>query len=257
MKRIILFRFHKEPEICENRLIMLKRFNPGVAIFGLYGGTEKDFGKFDCLAKYLKNIFAIENKTSEWKWKNGDLGVRMWFDAIGRNADFEMVHLIEWDLLLFDSLENIYGAIPRNGIGLTGLIELGEVESRWVWTSGKEERPEWVALLEFAKDRYGYKNRPCASLAPGYCLPRNFLADYRAAEIPELCHDELRLPLFGQIFGYKLFDTGFYRKWFDDNEHKYFNCMNLPIGGGIIGDELRSDVGRRVFHPCRDLIDLK
>ena len=46
MKLAILFWFYKEPEICKNRLELLKKYNSDLKIFGLYGGgkfqTEKE-----------------------------------------------------------------------------------------------------------------------------------------------------------------------------------------------------------------------
>ena len=40
-----------------------------------------------------------------------------------------------------------------------------------------------------------------ACLGPGYCLPREFLRRYANLDVPELGHDELRLPLFGRLLG--------------------------------------------------------
>jgi hypothetical protein len=41
MNLAILFWFYKEPEICRNRLKLLKVKNPNTQIFGLYGGPDK------------------------------------------------------------------------------------------------------------------------------------------------------------------------------------------------------------------------
>jgi len=256
MERIVLFRFHENPAVCENRLRLVRKMNPDIAIFGLYGGEDGAVGSFSRLSPYLENFFIIGDKSAEWKWKNSDLAARLWLDAVGAKTDFDMLRMIEWDLVLFDSLDNIYRSIPENGIGLTGLTELINIEDKWDWTSVKKERIKYEALFDFARKRYGYEKTPYASLGPGCCLPRKFLADYAAAEVPELCHDELRLPLFGQVLGYQLYDTGFYKKWFDEGEHAYFNCMDRLIDGSTIVGELKKAAGRRVFHPYRNLIDL-
>ena len=121
MKRIILFRFHKFPLVCKNRLKLLKKYNPHIKIFGIFGGKQKDLPS---ISKYLKvdllNIFSLrENKT--WKWQNSDLAIRSWFINYGKNIDFDLLHLIEWDLIYFDSQEQIYKNIPRRGMALTGL----------------------------------------------------------------------------------------------------------------------------------------
>ena len=70
-------------------------------------------------------------------------------------------------------------------------------------------------------------------------------------QIPELGNDELRLPLFARIFGFPLADTRFYRKWFDADEKRFFNCIGRGIDPGTILSELMKPDGRRVFHPYR------
>ena len=49
MELAILFWFYKEPEICLNRLKILKKYNPDLKIFGLFGGDikeEKNYNDF-------------------------------------------------------------------------------------------------------------------------------------------------------------------------------------------------------------------
>ena len=109
MKRIILFRFHKHPLICKNRLKILKKLNPKIPIYGLYGGDKKDFKKYEqILNKYLVNIYQIKGKSSFWKWKNSDFAIGKWYREIGKSVTFDMVYIIEWDLLLLSSVNNIY-----------------------------------------------------------------------------------------------------------------------------------------------------
>jgi hypothetical protein len=251
MQRIIIFRFHKDPGICTRRLRLLKKYNPEVPVFGLYGGRPGGVGEFGNLRSFVEGVYSVENETSDWKWKNSDLALRRWFESIGKNVDFDMLHLIEWDLLLFGGLDNIYRDIPSGVIGLTGLTDLENVRDEWAWTSREPYRSEWEKLLDYAASEHNYYQKPFASLGPGYCLPRAFLERYCTIDVPAICHDELRLPLFGQILGFELRDTGFYKKWFDKNEQRVFNCMDMEIGRGVIVDELQKPDGRRVFHPYR------
>lgn len=253
MKRIILFRYHKKPLICRNRLLQLKKLNPTVKIFGLYGGEEINFPKYKkALEPFLEHNYCLKNKTKDWRWRNGDLGIRLWYKAVGNKINFEMLHFIEWDLLLVDSLDKIYKKIPKNCVGLTALTPLKNVESRWNWTSKEPMKSEWLKLLKYVKKRFKYSKQPYASLGPGSCLPKKFLDKYSSINVPELCHDELRLPLFGQIFDFKLIDTGFHKKWFDEEQNKKFTC-----GGGYkiilktVKEELKKKNGARAFHPYR------
>lgn len=132
MKRIILFRFYKNPLICKNRLQLLCKFNPQIKIYGLFGGKETKLPIFErILNPYLENVFSLAQKGPEWNWKNGDLAVRLWFKDYGKKIDFEIPHQVEWDLLFFKPIVEIYQKIPPDGNGLTGLIPLEEVEDKW------------------------------------------------------------------------------------------------------------------------------
>ena len=109
MNRIILFRYHKELLICRNRLAQLKKLNPTVKIFGLYGGEEINFPKYKkALEPFLEHNYCLKDETADWLWKNGDLGMRLWYKTVGNKINFEMLHFIEWDLLLVNSLDKIY-----------------------------------------------------------------------------------------------------------------------------------------------------
>lgn len=256
MKRIVLFRFHKNVAVCQNRLSQLKKFNPDIAVYGLYGGSEDDpEGIQAALKSEFVSIYSLSGKSDEWKWEHSDLAVREWYSAIGKMLDFDMLHLLEWDLLLCDSLDKIYKNIP-NGVGLTGLVPLEAVQDGWSWTNKEPEKGEWEQLLSLAKEKFGYHDKPLASLGPGTCYSKSFLDNYSAIDVPEICHDELRLPLFTQILGVPIYDTGFVRKWFDAEDRMYFNCRNEDIQLETIQKELANPHGRRVFHPVRCTVNL-
>jgi len=258
MKRIILFRFHKNPIACENRLKLLKKLNPSIKIFG-YFEEEKKYKKFkQRLNPYLEDVFFINGKSSNWFWKNSDIAVRMWYKYFGRKLNFDMLHLVEWDLLFLDSLENLYKRIPKNGIGLTALILLSKVEKRWSWTAEEPHKTEWEKLLALVKKEFNYTEVNYASLGPGVCLPKKFLEKFINIKVPELSNDELRLPLFGRILGFELYDTGFYRRWFDKKEKQFFHCgSSQEIYLSTIKKELAKPSGRRAFHPFRKVFNLK
>ena len=253
MKRIVLFRFSKEPEICKNRLELIGKLNPGVPIYGIFGGEESEENLYkEALESYFANFYTIRNQASKWKWKNVDLALRDWYKSVGQDIDFDLAHLIEWDLLITTSLEKAYGGINKGEIGITALVPLESVESKWYWTSEEPSKTEWENLLKFAKEKYGYNQNPFASLGPGTCYPKEFLEKYSKVEVPELCHDELRVPLFAQICGIPIKDTGFYRSWSDAEEEKIFNCEGQEIEMSLI-EEKTVDGSRVAFHPFRKL----
>jgi len=260
MKRIIVFRFHDHPMICQNRLKCLKQFNPSVKIYGLFGGIEKDFLKFHRkLMPWLEHCYCIRNKTRDWNWKNGDLALRSWFKDFGNTLSFDMLHLIEWDLLMVNDLETIYKGIPRNALGLTSFLPIQDVASQWVWTSKEPYKSEFDAIITWAKDTYNYNLNPYGAQGPGICIPKRFLELYSSIEIPELCNDEVRIPLLGQIFGFDIYDTHFCNNWFMEQDHQIFHCQTQSypeVRLSTVRRELAKPSGSRVFHPFRTIMIL-
>jgi hypothetical protein len=136
-------------------------------------------------------------------------------------------------------------------VGLTGVTPLETIADRWPWTVNEPHRSELALLKDFVSKRYGYEEAYRACLGPGYCLPRTFLDAYAAADVPELCHDEVRLPLFASILGFEIADTGLYPRWFDTFEEQFFNANDDDIDERLIRSELARPRGRRAFHPFR------
>ena len=256
MNRIILYRYHNNPDFCIDRLKSIKQYNPHTPVYGMFGGEEDEYEAYnDILKDYLDGNYCIRNKSSFWKWKNSDLAYRLWFMDYGKNIQFDSIVVLEWDLILFDNIENIYGHINADQIGLTGLTPLSKIEKEWFWTRNPEQRKYWLELLEHVEKEFNYNEQPHGALCPGVCLPRKFLEKYASIEPLELCHDELRIPLYGQALGFSLVDTGFYKKWFSKKEWKYFNCNNQDIKLKRINKELGKKKGRRVFHPFREILE--
>ncbi len=255
MKRIVLFRFHENQTVCRNHLELLRRYNPGTAIYGMYGGNEDVFPRVEhSLGQEFSHLYCLRGKTKTWKWLHGDLAVREWHQMIGRELDFDMLHVIEWDLLLLDSLEKLYSAVPKDSLGITGLIPLRLVSESWGWCKLSTWIPQWERLLAHSREKYMNHAEPYASLGPGLCLPKEFLDLYADSEVPALCHDEVRLPLFAQNLGLNLCDTNFYQGWFDGQDEIFFNCTNKEIELETIKRELGNPLGRRAFHPFRQIL---
>ncbi|MFO7977560.1 MAG: hypothetical protein R6U64_02770 [Bacteroidales bacterium] len=255
MKRIILYRYHENLALCIDRLTLIRGLNPGVPVYGLYGGPDHECEKFSTpLSHLLDGIYCIRNKSGYWKWGNSDLAFRLWYQDYGHRLDFDSVIVLEWDLVLFEPIEKLYAHIQPGQVGMTGLTPLSNVEKKWFWTRDPSRREEWLKLLEHVTRYHHYDQAPYASLCPGVIMPKAFLEAYNAIEIPELAHDELRLPLYAQVLGFELADLGFYKKWFSAQEWSLFNCNDLPISAAIIEKELAKSNGRKVFHPFREMI---
>jgi len=250
MRRIILFRFHKSPLVCKNKLEILKKLNPNISIYGLYGGEENKLPIFtEKLKGLVENIYCIKNKSKYYKWKNGDLAIREWFIEVGRKVDFDTVHIVEWDMLILAPISQVYKHVRKGEVGITGLIPLKKVAHEWDWVSEKKSRELWMNLLRYVKKKYKYNKEPFASIAGGLCLPRIFLEKYSKIKVPEECHDEIRVPLFSQIFGLRMRNTKIYRGWTDPKSEEIFTCKKKNISINVIKKELKNKNGKRVFHP--------
>jgi hypothetical protein len=254
MKRIIVFRFDRNPLICRGRVALLRALNPGVPLCGLFGG-EAGYRQaaFRLGGKSVLGLdsFYWSRQTGRWNWKNGDLALAAWYRDVGCRMHFDVAHLVEWDLVLLDSLERLYGRVPAGAVGLTALIPVSQIEHDWEWLQQPDDRQEWERLLAYARAIWGYDQVPHACVGVGPCFPRSFLARYAAIDPPEICHDELRLPLFAQALGFPIVDTGFRHRWRDRDEDRFFNAGALEIEPSTIMAELAEEDGRRAFHPVR------
>jgi hypothetical protein len=254
LKRIILFRFHDWLDICANRLDLLHRFNPGTRIIGLWGGDRQGLQEARrALASRLEYIWDIPVKSPLWKWQHADLSLLMWYRDEGRHIPFDMLHLAEWDLLLLASLDRIYGEAGQNGVALTGLTPLARIQHDWAWTSVEPHATQWRQLQEHVRDRYGWQGPHFACQGPACAFSKAFLERYSREEIPELVHEELRIPLYALALGFKVEGLPhIYREIKASREMMFFNCEKLPIKERTIRGELLKPWGRRVFHPYRE-----
>lgn len=244
MKRIILFRFHHQFDVCLNHLEILRIFNPGVPIYGLFGGTKKDFVSAKALP--LQHVWEVPLDDASWKWVNGDLCIRWWFREFGSRLDFDMLHLCAWDMILLQSVERQFHHV-RKGVAITGIRPLNEVIDTWYWTAPRRGRGEWRHLIEHVTRAYGYNGDPVAGCYGGACLSRGFLTRYAKTEVPSWCNDEVRTALFAQAFKMPVTDTNLLSSCFSADRRK-------PISADMVYEHYRA--GIRAFHPVRETLDI-
>jgi hypothetical protein len=194
-------------------------------------------------------------RTPDWNKKNTDLAVLDWYRAVGRSEGFERVHVIQWDLLTFAPVHLLYPSLADSAVALTGLVPLSSVADVWHWTTFPEAAAESHRFLETAPQEWRVTQAPLVCIGPGYSLPRRFLDRYAELDVPDLAHDELRLPFFARVLGFELADTGFYSRWMDPEVERGFNADAVEIDPQYVEEELRRPVGRRIFHPCRERFD--
>ncbi len=251
MKRIILFRYHHEFLRNKEFLKFFKYLNPEINIYGLYGGPVENYEESsEVLHKQLTHNYLLKVDNEEWKWKSSDIMYQLWYKDYGHQIDFDVMHVFEWDLLLFEPLEILYKQIPAESLGITGLIPIQIIQDKWYWTKHPPKKAEWEKLKVFFQKQFNYNQHSYGMLGPGICLPKSFLDKMKDILIPDLSNDEVRIPMYAQVLGYKLYDTGFYKKWFSRKEFKFFNANGITVQTKVIEKALKRNSGRRVFHPC-------
>jgi len=251
-RRAVVVVFHKEWQLCRSRVRLLRALNPDIAVHAILGGSRSEHAEATaCLESVVDSSSSCRLGDGRWQWQHTDLVIRDWHRHHGRAHAFDVLHVMQWDLLLFAPLAHLYRHVPPEAIALTGLTALEEIRDRWYWTTAEPHGTEAQALFESARIRWPFTGEGKACLGPGMALPRSFLDRYADEDIPELGHDELRVPLFGEIFGHDLIDTGFYPRWFDPDSECLFNANGLELTVPDVRRELNNRHGRRAFHPCR------
>lgn len=234
-----------------NRIRLLRLFNRDMEIHGLYGGPEGDFSSFEKeVGPELDSLACLRGKSPEWKWKNVDFALQEWFLGRGRDIGFDMLHVVEWDMLCLDSLDRIFRDVPAGALGLAGIRPAREAGDNWIWMTRDPYREEYEKLRDDVRTRFGHEEEPCACVACVACVPRSFLEEYSRLEIEELCNDEVRVALFAHAMGYETVDTGLY-DWERSGRAQFFSLEERVIPESAIFSELRKKGGQRVFHPVR------
>jgi hypothetical protein len=233
---------------------LLRTLNPDVPIYGLFGGPRRVPGR---ALRMLVGLDALHSSSepARWNWLHSDLAAAAWFREVGHRLPFDVLHVVEWDLLLLAPLESLYASVAEGSVGLTALTPTSELEQEWTWLRRESNRREWEALLTRARSEWGYDGTPHGCLAGGSCFPRSFLEAYAAIDPPVLCNDELRLPLFAQILGFPLADTRLRGPWRGERDHPLFHFRAADVSLEAIKAELAKPGGWRAFHPVRRRLD--
>jgi hypothetical protein len=261
MKLAILFWFYKEPQICKNRLQLLRRYNPNTPIYGLYGGDIKDIDTYkSVLSEYLDDFYAFtQNKDSNWKWLLGDLLITDWYSQRGQSLSWDTIVIVQWDMLVFGAVDQIFSMLVQDQILLSGLVPIKEVEEEWSWTSSKkpERRKLYLEFLDYVRNKYLYNREPFCCGFIVVCLPRKFMEKYSEIEQPELGFLEYKVPIYAQIFEVPFCTNHpFQLTWKDPSSaknRKILNAERYDINLTTMVQSLIDSKGARIFHPYRKI----
>jgi len=253
MKLAVLFWFYKDADVCENRLRLLKKHNPDLKIFGLYGGEHARSRLFRSrLGKYLDDFYVSPYKSEGWKWMNGDLMLLEWYTSRGRDLDWDSIAIVQWDMLVFTSLSKLFGKMKTGEIFLSGLRTLSRpIENCWDWTRpDKSNRRNYLSYRKYVKEEYGYRGSPLCCLFILQILPRVFFDMYLSVKNRRVGMLEYKVPMYARIFGIPFFRKEVGVCWFEDPKTRPLNAWPVEIGERYVQKELSKRDGWRIFHPC-------
>ena len=248
MRRAILFRYHKRTDVCLNRIQLLRRFNPGMAIYGIYGGPYSSPPSLP-----LNHNYALPFTSARYKWQNGDLCTAQWFRDVGHRFSFDMLHIIEWDLILLKPVSELLRHVT-DGIGVTDVRTIEQMRCRnWYWIKTPTRNADLEDLRSFVSKKYGKKFNDQNQLAGGFggaSLSRPFLE--RFAEVGTFTrpflNDEIRMTLLAQTFGMNVHDAGLHKN------NPYWDCYKRRVPYSLLKT---GDTKCPVLHHVRGKIDFK
>jgi len=213
----VLFWFYRDPELCENRLRLIRRFNPGCRIFGLFGGAPEEAAAFERrLGGLLDDFYAYDGPESAWwKWINGDQVIRAWYAARGRHLEWRSIFVAQWDMLVLGSLAALLGSPAEDEVILSGLRPVSEVQGWWAWVNGAERR-NFDAFLQHLRHHHDFHGEAWCCQFVLVCFGRSFLDRYARVDRPELGFLEYRVPTYARMFGMRLSTPRFPCWWEGD-----------------------------------------
>jgi hypothetical protein len=266
-KLAALFWCYANLDICEERLKQLKINNNDIPIYVLYGGDPYNAPFYESrLSPYLDHFYVFnENVSSAWKWQHGDYLIVKWFKDIGQQLDFDTLIIIQWDMLIFDSLSSLFGHLHIDEIILSGLRPLNDVKNHWGWTSTLTHKDDYAAFLKEIRCEHGFEeNKLTCCLFIVVALPKTFINRYSNRELPLVGFLEYTIPTYANIWGYKFFLDHPYNPFWYCNPHIQYNKKNRFVLNAI-GEQCKSweifkklivPKGLRVFHPVTVSIEI-
>jgi hypothetical protein len=254
----ILFWFYRDVDVCTNRARLLRRHNPGVPVYGVYGGPPADTARFaTALDSLLDDFWSFPDDSDErWKWRHGDIMLSRWFTERGDELAWDSVFLAQWDLVVVAPLERILPPMEKDDMLISGVRPVHEVEAWWQWVRG-DHRAEYLDFLAHVATCYGPVADPLCCQFIGIVAPRSFMARYAGIDRPELGFLEYKIPVYAQVFGAPLVADTCFRPWWPEEPatsgagraatlvHAWATPVRLPV---MMAEALRPG-GRRIFHP--------
>ncbi len=264
LRLAVLFWFYKDLTTCRDRVRTLRCFNPGVEVYGLYGGDVSGAKDAEAaMADLFDDFWAFpEANTPRWKWTNGDLMIARWFSDRGSSLKWDTIFVVQWDMLVAAPLSQLFPALQEDQILLSGFRPIDEVKTVWWWAKRTDHQVarELDDFQEFLSTTCHYDGPIFACLFVVACLPRQFLERFVALGPPTVGFMEYKLPTLAKVLQVEVCEAHSYRPggWSPkagvlglSSSERFLNAINIEPPLSSILKEFRHDNGHRVFHPVR------
>lgn len=254
----ILYWFYKEPEVTKNHLELIRKYNPGRKIYGLFGGNIEEADAYRELLKgelddfwTYPGTYGVDTRT---KWIHGDLLLLDWYEKRGCNLEWDSIAITQWDMLVLNDIANITPGLQKDQVFFSGYRDLDSaVENRWSWTKpDSDHRQDYENFREFVVGQHDYELPLKCCLFIYEVLARPFFDGYLSLKDKKLGMLEYKDPTLAHILGLSIYqhDVGVY--WKDTRQDVLtspLNAMSVPIEKDYVEAELAKADGWRLFHP--------
>lgn len=251
IRHAILFVYHDRPSMCASRIRLLRALNPGVSIFGIYGGTRERRSEFAAVEALLDDAWACDHGDGPWRWRNIDKMMYLWYRARGQHFRWSALFEYQADLLVTLPVSTYTQLTPnpkdmlfyRNPLGFAELAAHG-----WPWLANGLD--ELRGFMNYLNRRYGSDEAFCGQNIFFTVAARQFFDEFFEDffEIPGVV--EYRSPSLSRAAGYRIVE---YQPPAADLECMSFARGYQPLERVL--KELADPLGARMFHRVFDELE--
>ena len=272
MKLWILFWFYKDIDICKNRLLLLRKYNPNSNIFWLFWWNDDEAEYFkNELEFWLNDFYQIKEIGSFRKRIHGDLMILERFNNRWIHLHRDSIIISQRDMIAFDSFEHIFADIEKDQLYLP---QYGFVDSKFedkrrrtskrLYESmddlGKTKSytyPNYIEFKKYVNHAYWYDKLIPYCIFMTAVLSRSFLLKYSQLPNIELWFLEYKIPTYAKILWFDIYDK-LYLWEKEDNPETWntpMNALQIEVNKDFIDFELQKSSWWRVFHPYFHIYD--
>ena len=261
-----LFWFYKAFDLCRERVELLRRFNPGLLVYGLYGGDPADGeAARAALGDRLDDLFLYEGpQDATWRWIHGDQVIAAWHAARGPTLAWDTLVVVQWDMLVLAPLQSMLAELRLGEAAFSGDRPLAEVAPWWGWggiVGNAEQNRVMAEFRAWLSDRFGCDVPLWSCLFVVAALPRGFLDRYLAEGPPEPGFLEYKLPTLARMFGTPVRQVAALDAWWRADPAtrdappaaRAINATGDAVAPALMLAELADPQGRRAFHPVYEI----